>query len=301
LKSAPHWIANLTKFTCLLTLAAAIVLSLQTSGAVRAQPSVDALIAQIFGTHDAAPYELQAHFRGAFSLTTNASSTEGTAAGLFREWRMPCEFRRWKVTVQEITLPWLLRPFSGAVRTAIEEKAEAQTEALENFRNYDVFLSEEQAGGRYALAGLRRDVVDEAITRYGKSADKQDEATRRTIAQWLVTSPSMQGWAKRPGPLPYALNVMADESGLIQEVQLFYERSQVGMKFSYIQVGELRAWKEVLSTFASSNAKGLGHLEGQLRLGFANYKLDRSPQGQLQDGSDRRMDHDNDSGSEPQP
>jgi hypothetical protein len=285
----------------LLTLAAAIVLSLQTSGAVRAQPSVDSLIAQIFGTTDAAPYQLQAQFRGAFSLTTNASSTEGTAAGLFREWRAPGEFRRWKVTVQEVKLPWFLRPFSGMVRTAIEEKAEAQTEALENFRDYDVFLSEEQAGGRYVLAGLRRDVVDEAITRFGKSADKQDEATRRAIAQWLVTSSSMQSWAKRSGPLPYALNVVADESGLIHEVQLLYERSQVGMKFSYIQIGEMRAWKEVLSTFASSNAKGFGRLDGQLSLGFANHKLEMLQQTQ-QDTHDRRVDHsDNNPGSEPQP
>ena len=59
-----------------------------------------------------------------------------------------------------------------------------------------------------------------------------------------------------------------------------YERSQVGMKFSYLTVGDQAAWKEVLSTFVNSNAKGLGRLEGQLKLGFADYKVDLTPRWQ---------------------
>jgi hypothetical protein len=52
------------------------------------------------------------------------------------------------------------------------------------------------------------------------------------------------------------------------------------MKFSYLTVGAQPAWKEVLSTFANSNAKGLGRLEGQLKLGFADHKLDLTPKWQ---------------------
>jgi hypothetical protein len=52
------------------------------------------------------------------------------------------------------------------------------------------------------------------------------------------------------------------------------------MKFSYLTVGAQPAWKEVLSTFANSNAKGLGRLEGQLKLGFADHKLNLTPQWQ---------------------
>jgi hypothetical protein len=58
------------------------------------------------------------------------------------------------------------------------------------------------------------------------------------------------------------------------------------MKFSYLTVGDQSAWKEVLSTFANSNAKGLGRLEGQLKLGFADYKLDLTPKWQNSDPQD---------------
>ncbi len=202
----------------------------------------------------------------------------GTVAGIFREWRTPGS-RRWRVTVQDLELPWLLRPFSGAARASIEQRVEAQSEAFASFQNYDVFISEELAGGQYVLVGLRRDLVDEAITRFGRSVDKQDVDSRRTIARWLFTAPSMQSWIKRVGQ-PYALKVVADESGLVDELQVFYERSQVAMKFSYLTVDDQAAWKEVLSTFANSNAKGLGRLDGQLKLGFADYKVDLTPRWQ---------------------
>jgi hypothetical protein len=263
------------------------MLAAQFAMPARAQEPVETLIAQIFGTKDAASYELQAHVRGMFSLTTGGGFIVGTAAGSFREWRTPGS-RRWRITVQELELPWLLRPFSGAVRASIEQRVEAQSEAFESFRNYDVFVSEELAGGQYVLVGLRRDLVDEAITRFGRSVDKQDVSSRRTIARWLFTAPSMQSWIKRAGQ-PYALKVVTDESGLVDELEVSYERSQVGMKFSYLTVSDQPAWKEVLSTFANSNAKGLGHLEGQLRLGFADYKLDLTPRWQDID----RGEHDN--------
>jgi hypothetical protein len=89
----------------------------------------------------------------------------------------------------------------------------------------------------------------------------------------------MRSWITRPGQ-PYVLKVVTDESGLVHELQVSYERSQVGMKFSYLTVSDQAAWKEVLSTFVNSNAKGLGRLEGQLRLGFADYKVDLTPRWQ---------------------
>ncbi len=277
MKRTVRWLPNLAK--ALYLLAAVLVLAVQVAVPVRAQEPVETLIAQIFGTKDAAAYDLQAHVRGAFSLTTGQGFIAGTAAGTFREWRTLGGSRRWRVIVQDLQLPWLLRPFSGAVRASIEQKVEAQSEAFENFRNYDVFISEELAGGQYVLVGLRRDVVDETITRFGRSVDKQDVAARRTIARWLFTAPWMRNWITRAGE-PYALKVVTDDSGLVHELQVFYERSQVGMKFSYLTVGAHPAWKEVLSTFANSNARGLGRLEGQLKLGFADHKLDLTPRWQ---------------------
>ncbi len=272
-----HWLPSLAKALSLL--AAVLMLQTQVARPARAEESVEALIAQIFGPKDAAAYELQAHVRGAFSLTTGSGFIAGTAAGNFREWRTPGGPRRWRVTVQELQLPWLLRPFAGAVRNSIEQKVEQQSEAFQNFRDYDVFISEEEAGGQTVLVGLRRDIVDETISRFGRAVDKQDEATRREIAEWLFTAPSMQSWIKRGGQ-PYAIKVVTDQSGLVHELQVFYERSQVGMKFSYLTVGTQPAWKEVLSTFTNSNAKGVGRLEGQLKLGFADHKLDVTPRWQ---------------------
>src|SRR6266852_1544596 len=272
-----RWLPNLVK--ALYLLATVLILATQVALPARAQDSVEALITQIFAPKGAATYELQAHVRGMFSLTTGSGFIAGTAAGDFRQWRLPGGPRRWRVTIQELELPWLLRPFSRTVRASIEKKVEEQSEAFQSFRDYDVFISEELAGGQYALVGLRRDVVDEAITRFGRAVDKQDAASRRTIAQWLFPAPSMQSWIKRAGQ-PYALKVVTDESGLVYELQVSYERSQVGMKFSYLTVGAQPAWKEVLSTFANSNAKGLGRLEGQLKLGFADHKLDLTPQWQ---------------------
>lgn len=263
--------------TLLYLLLSVIVVAAQTGGAVRAQPSVDGLLAQIFGTKDAPAYDLQAQFRGAFVLRTPSSSINGTAAGQFREWRRQGESRRWKIAIQELDLPWIMRPFSGAVRAAIEQKAEAQSQAIENFRNYDVFVSEEPTAGRYVLFGLRRDVVDEAITRFGKAVDSRDDSARRSIARWLATSQAMQSWVVRPGPLPYALSLQADDAGIIHEIKLSYEISRVGMKFSYLRVGEQVAWKEVQSTFASSNAKGIGRLEGELLIGLAGHRVDTAP------------------------
>ncbi len=275
-KRGLHRLQNLAKVLCFP--AAVLMLAAQVAVPARAQEPVETLVAQIFGTKDAAAYELQAHVRGMFSLTTGGGFIAGTAAGTFREWRTPGS-RRWSITVQELELPWLLRPFSGAVRSSIEQRVEAQSEAFESFQNYDVFISEELAGGQYVLVGLRRDLVDEAITRFGRSVDKQDEASRRAIARWLFTAPSMRSWITRPGQ-PYVLKVVTDESGLVHELQVSYERSQVGMKFSYLTVSDQAAWKEVLSTFVNSNAKGLGRLEGQMRLGFADYKVDLTPRWQ---------------------
>jgi hypothetical protein len=289
-----YWIPSLTKVLYLV--AAVFMLATRSVVPSRAQESVDALIAQLLGTKDAAAYELQARVRGMFALTTGSGYIAGTAAGNFVEWRIPGGSRRWRVTVQELELPWLLRPFSRTVRASIERKVEEQSEAFQSFHDYDVFVSEEQAGDQTILVGVRRDLVDEAITRFGRSVDLKDVATRREIAEWLFTAPSMQSWIKRAGQ-PYALKVVTDESGLVHELQVFYERSQVGMKFTYLTVGTQPAWKEVLSTFANSNAKGLGRVEGQLKLGFADYKLDLTPR--WQGAEPRENDHDKDSTGQP--
>src|SRR5712664_4530627 len=81
-----HWLPNLAKV--LYFLAAVLMLAAQVAVPARAQEPVETLVSQIFGTKDAAAYELQAHVRGMFSLTTGSGGfIAGTAAGTFREWR----------------------------------------------------------------------------------------------------------------------------------------------------------------------------------------------------------------------
>jgi hypothetical protein len=249
---------------------------------------VDALIAKIFNPTDATPYELTADFQGAFSVEAKGTSTGGMATGLFREWRKPGEPRRWKLTVRSLDLPFILRPFAGTLRAALEQKAEAQSEALANFRNYDVFILDTQAGGRFVLVGLRRDLVDEAITRYGDADDKEDELARRAVARWLFTAPSTRDSLVRRGAA-YALQLLVDDTGLIHDVLVSYEWGQVGTKFSYLRVSGQPAWQEVVSKFSARNVNGIGHLAGQLTLGLANHKLDRSASTQPEHRND---DHD---------
>src|SRR5712664_2376995 len=85
-KRGLRWLQNLAKVQHFL--AAVLMLAAQVAVPARAQEPVETLIAQIFGTKDAAAYELQAHVRGMFSLTTGRGGfIAGTAAGTFREWR----------------------------------------------------------------------------------------------------------------------------------------------------------------------------------------------------------------------
>lgn len=183
----------------------------------------------------------------------------------------------------------------------IEQKVRAQSEAFESFRDYDVFVLEELTEGRYALAGVRRDIVDDAIARFGKASDKQDAASRREIARWLFTAPSMQNWIAREGP-PYALRVLADETGLVHEIQVQHGRGHIAMKFRYLSVSGQPEWQEVQSTFASST-RGAGHIEGQLMLAFGDHSLSRLPQSQASQrpglGRDEPGDRDRPDGSEP--
>lgn len=273
----PRWIAHFRTAHSVVVLVAVLVVLLPGPEGALAQRPVDSLIAQIFGAKDTPGSELTAYFHGEFSIASGGASTGGTASGLYREWRPSGGGKRWQITVQDLELPWILRPFSGAIRTTIEKRAEAQAEAFENFRDHDVFIVEEQAGGRYVLVGLRKDLVDEAVARYGKPSDKYDEATRRAIAKWLFTSPTMQSWIIRPGA-PYAVKVLVDEAGLIHDMQVLYDWGQVGMKFSYIRVGDRPVWQEVVSTFSKTNVSGLGHIEGLVKIAFTDFKVEGSPQ-----------------------
>lgn len=234
------------------------------------QVTVDSLLGRIVSADNRDQYDLTAEFQADLVLVANGRPMRGHATGTFRESRRAGEPRRWKITVQRLDLPLLLRPFAGTLRSLIEDRAESQSESVETFNSHDFFIQED-SGGRFVLIGLRRDVVNDAIDRYGKPADRQDPETRRRIARWLFASASKRDFVVRSGP-PYAMRLVVDEQGVVYESALFYNWGQAVTKITYTNVGGRPAWHDVESTI-NSDVSGLGRIEGQLLLQIRNYTL----------------------------
>jgi len=253
-------------------LAAAVTLALLAGPAYSASaqaPSVDALMARLFGTDDKTPYELSAEFSGTLTLTVRGGTMTAVAAGSFLEFRGADGVKRRKVTIARLDLPVLLRPFSGAIRRVIEEKVETQSESPETFHDHDIFLYGELPGRRYILVGVHKAIIDETIDRYGKPEQKKDPETRRRLAQWLYTSPSMRDTLVRGGP-PYALRVVLDDAGMLYELTLLYNWGEVGTRISYALVSGQPVWRTVAAD-AVSELTGFGRVNGKLLLTFSNH------------------------------
>lgn len=251
----------------ILTLAVPAVLG----GAAAAQttPSVDTLLARLFGSEDKTPYELTADFSGTLTLVVRGGRFIAVAAGSFQEVRKSDGIKRRKVTITRLDLPVLLRPFRSTLRRVIEEKVETQSESPETFHDHDIFVQSELPGKRYMLIGVHKDIVDEAIDKYGKPEHKKDPATRRRIAHWLYTSPSMRDMLVRTGP-PYVLQAILDDGGTLYELTLFYNWGEVGTRISYITVNSQPVWQQV-SADATSELSGFGRVDGKLLLNFSNH------------------------------
>ena len=252
-------------------LATAALLSIALAGGLtvpaRSQPTVDTLLARLFGSEDTTPYELTADFSGTLTLVVRGAKTTAVADGSYVESRGADGVRRRKVTITRLDLPFLLRPFGASVRRIIEEKVETQSESPETFHAHDIFILGEQHG-RYVLVGVHRAIVDAAIDRYGKPQDKRDPEVRRRIAHWLWTSPQRENIV-RPGP-PYALSTTVDESGLIYELTLFYNWGEVGTRIFYVEVNKQAVWRTV-SADAISEVAGFGRVDGVMVLHFTNH------------------------------
>ena len=257
-----HPLPRLTA-AALLTIALAGGLSLP----ARSQPTVDTLLARIFGSEDKTPYELTADFNGTLTLVVRGTRSTAVAVGSFVESRGADGIRRRKVTITKLDLPLLLRPFGATVRRLIEEKVETQSETPETFLEHDVFILTEQRG-RYVLVGVQRAIIDATIDRYGKPQDKRDPEVRRKIARWLWTSPQRENIV-RPGP-PYALRTTTDEAGLVHELTLFYSWGEVGTRIVYVEVNKQAVWRTVQAD-AVSEVSGFGRVDGFMVLNFTNH------------------------------
>jgi len=254
--------------------AAAVALVLVSSLAAtppgRAQTSlVDYLLAELFSTADKTPYELTADFTGTLTVTAKGSSLVAYAEGSFVERRGNDGIRRRKVTIRKLALPLLLRPFASSLSRAIEEKIETQAENPDTFYAHDIFFIAEQPEHRYVLGGVHRDIVNEAIDRYGKPQDKLDVTTRRKIAQWLYSAPTMRDFLVRPGP-PYALRAIIGADGLLYELVVSYDWGEVSTRIGYVVVRGQPVWAQVTADTVST-LSGLGRVTGQLALNFTNH------------------------------
>lgn len=249
---------------------ATLLMTLLAATPGRAQTlTVDVLLARLFDINVTEPYELNADFSGILEVVVKRSRLVVSADGSFQEWRSTDGIRHRKVVVHELTLPVLLRPFASSIRNVIEDRIETQAENPETFYAHDIFVLSEQPGRRFALAGIHRAIVDDAIDRYGRAEDKLDVATRRKIAQWLYTAPTMKEFIARPGP-PYALFAVVDDNGVLYELVLSYDWGQVSTRIGYIWIGGQPLWSEVQADTVS-NLAGVGRVTGRLLLRFTNH------------------------------
>lgn len=234
-----------------------------------AQPTiVDILLQRLFSRNIGRPYELSADFTGTLDVTVKMSRLVVEAEGSFLEWRATDGIRRRKVTVQKLSVPFILKPFASSVRRVIEEKIETSAENPETFHNHDIFLLAEEPD-QYVLAGVLRAIVDDAIDRYGHPEDKLEIITRRKIAEWLYTAPTMREFVVRPGP-PYALRATIDEGGLLRELVLSYDWGAVSTQVEYTLVNGRPVWA-ALQSDTVSDISGVGRVTGKLLLRLSNH------------------------------
>jgi hypothetical protein len=230
---------------------------------------VDALLDKLFGTGEKTAYILTADFSGYILASVGGALLRAEAEGSFREWRERNDIRRRTVRLRTLRLPLLLRPFSGALRHAIEGKVEAQADAPETFLQHDVFILDELPAGRFVLAGVQRGIVTDALERFGRPEDQTNALTRRKIARWLYTSPAMRSFITRPGP-PYAFRATVDDGGLLHELVLSYDWGAISTKVDFVVVSGQPVASRIAADTAS-DVPGVGRVTGQLILTFSNH------------------------------
>lgn len=146
-----------------------------------------------------------------------------------------------------------------------------QSEDPRAFHGHDFFILSAQPDGRFVLIGIHQRIVTDAFERYGRTADRDDPATRRAVARWLYTSPTMRASLARPGP-PYAFEAVVSDAGMLHSLTAFYYWGQVATGFTDVTVAGVPVWRTVTADVVSE-VPGLGPVRGRLRLHFFNHCL----------------------------
>ena len=252
----------------LLTLMLALPGSTQT-------PSVDELIrlalapkpSDVYTMHADYDVLLAVRYGGGGVLTT-------TARGTLTEWHRTGEPLHRVLTIREMHLPVLLLPFTRLVQRVIKERIETQPDDLPDVHAHDFFLLDEAPGDRYAIGGVRRDIVTQAMAtdrsfRLGRSDDTE---TRRAVAKWLYTSPLMKSRIVRPGP-PYALEAVVDARGLLRAFTVFYNWGTLHTQIAYAFINGAPVWDSLRSDVVSE-LPTLGRVTGEVTISLSNECLD---------------------------
>jgi hypothetical protein len=238
--------------------------------------TVDALLSRVSNDPNPHPYTMTADFKAVFAITLPTGRFNVHAQGTILETRVsPGAPRQRKATITRLDVPLMLRPFSSAIRKTVTDLIEVEQKPAEILPFQDVFIAEEQPPSRYLLGGVRTDIVKATMRRYGQEANLEDITTRRAIARWLW-SPSQRASIVRPGPGPYMLTALVDDTGLIHQLILYYDWGQIGSRITFVTIGGRRFWREVISD-TSSEVAGIGRVDGQMILHVSNHCLNCPP------------------------
>ncbi|HEX4835804.1 MAG TPA: helix-turn-helix domain-containing protein [bacterium] len=252
-----------------------VVLTLALALPGRAQaPPVDELVRLALAPKPS--YTMTADFDVFLSIRYGSSGglLTATAQGLLTEWHTTGEPLHRMITIREIWLPFMLRPFTGLIQRVIKERIETQPDDLPDFHVHDFFLLGGAPESRYVIGGLRRDIVTQTMARYRASrfARDDDTDTRRAIAKWLFTSPLMKSWIVRPGP-PYALEAVVDARGLLYTLTIFYDWGAVTTQIAYAFINGQPVWNRV-RVDAAGELPTLGRVTGQVTISLSNQCFD---------------------------
>ncbi len=262
-----------------------VVLTLALALPGRAQaPPVDELVRLALAPKPS--YTMTADFDVFLSVRygNNGGLLTATAQGLLTEWHTTGEPLHRTITIREIRLPFLLRPFTGLIQRVIKERIETQPDDLPDFHAHDFFLLGGAPESRYVIGGLRRDIVTQTMARYRAPRFDDDTDTRRAIAKWLVTSPLMKSWIVRPGP-PYALEAVVDARGLLYALTILYDWGAVTTQIAYAFIYEQPVWNWVRIDAAGEHPT-LGRLTGQITISLSNQCFDCTVTGSAHRASD---------------
>jgi hypothetical protein len=264
-----------------LSAASAILLIFMAGWPGRAQaPSVDELIRRALAPKPSDTYTMRADFDALLAVRyADGASLTATARGTLTESHRAGQPLRRTLTIRELHLPVVLRPFTRPVQRIVKERIAAQPDELMDVHAHDFFLLDDAAEDLYTIGGVRRDIVTNAMAAYrapqGESGG--DGEARRSVAKWLFTSPVMKTRIVHPGP-PYALEAVVDAQGLLRAFTVYYNWGTLRTQIAYAIIGGAPVWDRIQSDVAT-DLPTFGHATGEVTISLSNECLDCSATG----------------------